>query len=97
MIPEKEGQGVCTALVNASIARITREYEERKLYLVAKKFAVFKNMDFNIIKREEAPSFSECFECPDFQKTCFPKIMVKSLKKIKHLQKYLLRRTLWNE
>lgn len=81
VVPEKEKQGICRALVNASIDRITKEYGERKLYLVAKNADVFKNMGFNIIQREDAPSFSECFDCPDFQKKCFPKIMVKSLKK----------------
>ena len=81
VIPEKQGQGVCTALVNASIDKIIRQYSERKIYLVAKKSNIFKNMGFEIIQREDAPSFSECFNCPDFQKKCFPKIMVKSLKK----------------
>ncbi len=81
VIPEKQGQGVCTALVNASIDKIIREYGERKFYLVAKNSNVFKNMGFEIIQREDAPSFSECFDCPDFQKKCFPEIMVKLLKK----------------
>ena len=35
VILEKEGQGICTALVNASIDKITREYGNQKLYLVA--------------------------------------------------------------
>lgn len=81
VIKEKENQGICTALVNTAIDRIKQEYEDSKFYLVAKNPDVFKSMGFNVIQRGEAPSFSECFSCPDFQKKCFPKIMVKTLKK----------------
>lgn len=81
VIKEREKQGVCTALVNTVIDRIEKEYGDSKFYLVAKNPEVFKSMGFNIIQREEAPSFSECFSCPDFQKKCFPKIMVKTLEK----------------
>ena len=76
-----EKQGICTALVNSAISRIQKEYWDSKFYLVAKNPDVFKNMGFSIIRREEEPSFSECFSCPDFQKKCFPEIMVKTLKK----------------
>lgn len=81
VIKEKENQGICTALVNTAIDRIKQEYEDSKFYLVAKNPDVFKSMGFNVIQRGEAPSFSECFSCPDFQKKCFPEIMVKTLKK----------------
>lgn len=81
VIKEKENQGICTALVNTAINRIEQEYGDSKFYLVAKNPEVFKNMGFNVIQRDEAPSFSECFSCPDFQKKCFPEIMVKILKK----------------
>ena len=81
VVENYEKQGVCTALVNFAISKIKKEYGESKFYLVAKNPEVFKNMGFNIIQREEAPNFSECFSCPDFQKICFPEIMVKTLKK----------------
>lgn len=81
VIKEKENQGICTALVNTAIDRIKQEYEDSKFYLVAKNPDVFKSMGFNVIQRGEAPSFSECFSCPDFSKKCFPEIMVKTLKK----------------
>ncbi len=81
VIPEKENQGICTALVNASIDKIVREYGERNFYLVAKNPNIFKKIGFKVIQRKDAPSFSECFDCPDFQRNCFPEIMVKSLKK----------------
>lgn len=78
---EKEKQGICTALVNTAINRIKQEYGDSNFYLVAKNPDVFKNIGFSIIQREDAPAFSECFSCPDFQKKCFPEIMVKTLKK----------------
>ena len=81
VIKEREKQGVCTSLVNTVIDRIEKEYGDSKFYLVAKNPNVFKGMGFNIIQREEAPNFSECFSCPDFQKKCFPEIMVKTLEK----------------
>lgn len=81
VVEDCEKQGVCTALVNSAINKIQNEDEESKFYLVAKNSDVFKNIGFSIIQREEAPSFSECFSCPDFQKKCFPEIMVKTLKK----------------
>lgn len=81
VIEGKEKQGICKALVNTVIDRIEKEYGDSKFYLVAKNPEVFKNMGFNVIQRDEAPSFSECFTCPDFQKKCFPEIMVKVIKK----------------
>lgn len=81
VIKEKEKQGICTALVNTAINRIKQEYEDSKFYLVAKNPEIFKSTGFEVIQRDEAPSFSECFSCPDFQKKCFPEIMVKVLKK----------------
>ena len=73
VIPVKQGQEVCTALVNASIDKIIKEYGEWKFYLVAKNSNIFKNMGFEIIQREDASSFSECFNCPDSQKNVFQK------------------------
>lgn len=85
VIKEREKQGICTELINTVIDRIEKEYGNSKLYLVAKNSNIFKNMGFDIIQREEAPDFSECFSCPDYQKKCFPKIMVKLLeRKIKN-------------
>ena len=81
VIEKMEGQGICTALVNTAISRIKEEFGDSKIYLVAKNADVFKSMGFNVIQREEAPNFSECFTCPDFQKTCFPEIMIKTLKR----------------
>lgn len=81
VVEGKEKQGICKVLVNAVINRIKQEYGDSKFYLVAKNPEVFKNMGFNVIQRDEAPSFSECFTCPDFQKKCFPEIMVKVIKK----------------
>lgn len=83
VVLDREKQGIGTILVNNAINHIKRQYGERKVYLVAKNPAVFKSIGFNIIQRDEAPSFSECFTCPDFQKSCFPEIMLMDLQKRK--------------
>jgi len=74
-----ENQGIGTKLFQISINRIKESYGNRKIYLVAKIPVFWKNKGFKIITREEAPGFSECFTCEEFQKTCFPEIMLLDL------------------
>ncbi len=81
VVEDMQGRGICKALVQKSIDRILSEFGESEFYLVAKNFEVFQSMGFKIISREEAPSFSECFNCPDFEKICFPKVMKITLTK----------------
>ena len=76
-----ENQGIATKLVEISIDHIKKEYGNRKIYLVAKIPTFWENKGFKIILREEAPSFSECFTCEEYQKTCFPETMLLDLKK----------------
>ncbi len=79
VIPERERQGICTKLVETCFDRIKKDSGGGYIYLVAKNPSVFLGLGFELIKREEAPSFSECFTCPDFQVKCFPKVMLKKL------------------
>jgi N-acetylglutamate synthase-like GNAT family acetyltransferase len=79
VVPNLEGQGIGTTLYNAAIARIKTENPSAKVYLVAKNVMFFKNKGFNIIPRTSAPDFSECFTCPDFQKSCKPEVMLLDL------------------
>lgn len=69
-------------MYNTAINRIKNENSNAKVYLVAKNVAFFKNKGFEIISRDSAPNFSECFTCPDFQKTCNPEIMLLDLSSI---------------
>lgn len=75
-----EKKGIGTKLYNIAIERIKKENPNAKIYLIAKNAEFFLNKGFKIIRREEAPEFSDCFNCPDFQKTCKPKIMLLELK-----------------
>lgn len=83
VLSEKENLGIGTALISTVIERVKQENEntEVKMYLVAKIPDFWKAKGFNIITREEAPGFSECFECPEyFNKTCQPEIMLKKIR-----------------
>jgi len=75
-----EGKGIGTKLYNIAIDRIKQEAPNAKIYLIAKKADFFLNKGFKIIQRKEAPEFSDCFNCPDFQKICNPEIMLLELK-----------------
>lgn len=75
-----EGKGIGTKLYDIAIGRIKQENSNAKIYLVAKNTEFFLKKGFKIIRREEAPEFSDCFNCPDFQKICNPAIMLLELK-----------------
>ena len=75
-----EGKGICRLLVDTVINYIKTEYNGNNLYLVAKNSDIFKNMEFVIIDREDAPDFSRCFTCPKYNKSCFPKIMYRKIR-----------------
>jgi N-acetylglutamate synthase-like GNAT family acetyltransferase len=50
-----------------------------KLFLVARAPGFFAKSGFIAIERAEAPEFFECFNCPQYQKTCHPKVMRKDI------------------
>jgi N-acetylglutamate synthase-like GNAT family acetyltransferase len=50
---------------------------DRKIYTVTKIPDYFKKAGFRKIDRKDAPDFSQCFSCPQYQKDCFPEVMVK--------------------
>lgn len=74
-----EKKGVGTKLYNIALDRIRKENPNAKIYLIAKNAEFFLNKGFKIIGREDAPAFSDCFNCPDFQKICKPEIMLLEL------------------
>lgn len=49
------------------------------IYIVAKVPEFFKKFGFETISREEAPDFSECFNCEQFGAGCEPEVMKLSL------------------
>jgi len=53
-----------------------KEKKASELYLVARAPGFFKTQGFKTVPREDAPNFFECFGCDQYQKTCFPEVMV---------------------
>jgi len=49
------------------------------LYLVARAPGFFSKYGFVPIGRDEAPTFFECFTCPQYGRTCHPEVMRKEL------------------
>lgn len=50
------------------------------LYLVARAPVFFAKHGFTEIDRKDAPEFFECFECPQYQRSCYPKVMKLEIK-----------------
>jgi N-acetylglutamate synthase-like GNAT family acetyltransferase len=79
VLPEFEGQGIGTKLLNVVLNRIS-QLGGSEVYIIAKVPDFFAKNGFKEIKREEAPDFSVCFTCDKYQKKCFPKVMKKEIK-----------------
>jgi N-acetylglutamate synthase-like GNAT family acetyltransferase len=47
----------------------------RELFLVARAPGFFRKQGFVTVPREGAPTFFECFTCPQYNKSCFPEVM----------------------
>ena len=76
--PEYRKSDVGRALLNTALAEI-RERGGSELYLVARAPGFFARNGFLSVERKDAPTFFECFTCPQYQKTCFPEVMKLSL------------------
>lgn len=71
-----ERQKIGTKLTRYLIEFI-KNMNGEEIILNAKDTVFFEKNDFIVIDRNEVPfdAYSYCFECPDYQKKCFPKIM----------------------
>jgi amino-acid N-acetyltransferase len=49
------------------------------LFLVARAPEFFRKHNFQTIEREKGPLFFECYTCPQYNKTCFPEVMKRTL------------------
>lgn len=49
------------------------------LFLVARAPEFFRKHNFHTIEREKGPLFFECYSCSQFNKTCFPEVMKRSI------------------
>lgn len=71
-----ERQHIGTELLNFIVHK-AKEMNADNIILNAKNPVLFEKNGFSIIDKEEVPvdAYSYCFECPDYQVNCFPKIM----------------------
>ena len=71
-----ERQRLGTKLIQHSIELI-KSIGGEEIILNAKNPLFFEKNNFKTIDKTEVPvnAYSYCFECPDYQKNCFPKIM----------------------
>lgn len=66
-------------LLQKSLDRIVSIGNIKQIYIITKEPKFFAKYGFDRIQRKEAPDFSICFQCDQFQKECFPSAMVKRL------------------
>lgn len=74
IVEEYQNKGYGRELLEKAINEI-KNIGEGNIYLVAKNTVFFEKNNFEIIDREEAPSFAFCFVCPQYQIKCFPQAM----------------------
>lgn len=72
--PEYRSAGLGGQLLEILLDEVKRRGGSQ-LYLVARAPGFFAKKDFVAVPRESAPTFFECFGCPQYQKTCFPEVM----------------------
>jgi len=90
----REGRYICDGIATDISVRGTRVGEHMlltmldevrrlggdALYLVARAPGFFTKYGFMSIERDEAPTFFECFSCPQYGKSCHPEVMRLDLK-----------------
>ena len=94
VLAEREGRFICDGIATAPAARglglgarlLNTMLDEAKgrgaeaLYLVARAPGFFAKHGFVEIPREEAPTFFECFSCPQYGAGCNPQVMMREIK-----------------
>ena len=89
VLAKREGRFICDGIATDPKVRGKRigerllllmENEARalgaeSLYLVARAPGFFSKYGFKQISRENAPTFFECFSCPQYGVSCFPEVM----------------------
>ncbi len=73
------GDGWGKKLVETAEDFLRRQTLSTELFLVTKVPPFFSGLSYQVISREEAPDFSECFTCPRYQVSCFPQVMKKKI------------------
>ena len=72
--PSVRGKRVGEAMLLAMLDEV-RGLGGEEIYLVARAPGFFSKYGFMSIGRDEAPTFFECFSCPQYGQTCHPEVM----------------------
>ena len=68
------GRGWGRRLLDTALRHARRE-NAHEIYTVTKVPAFFRKSGFQSIRRDDAPDFSQCFTCRQYQVDCFPDVM----------------------
>lgn len=74
-------KGYGRMLLQRALDRIELLENNKQVYVITKEPAFFAKYGFVPIQRTDAPDFSICFQCDQFQKKCFPVAMTKKLQR----------------
>lgn len=72
--PMYRKMGLASILLKKAVEEV-KALGGTKLYLVARAPEFFRKNGFITVERENAPSFVECFECPQYGGKCHPEVM----------------------
>ncbi|MCL2110963.1 MAG: GNAT family N-acetyltransferase [Clostridiales bacterium] len=76
--PDMRGRGIGARLLSLMVDE-ARAHGGDALYLVARAPGFFAKHGFAPVSRDEAPTFFECFVCPQYGESCHPEVMCLSL------------------
>ncbi len=77
-VPEHRDKRIASRLMKLAADEV-KARKGNKIYLVAKVPGFFKKLGFDAIDFEDVPLLFDCRSCPQFQKTCFPNVMMLTL------------------
>ncbi|MDR2089238.1 MAG: GNAT family N-acetyltransferase [Clostridiales Family XIII bacterium] len=72
--PEYRAHRLGTKLLALAVDE-TKARGGRELFLVARAPEFFRKQGFVTVSRDGAPTFFECFSCPQYNESCFPEVM----------------------
>ncbi len=78
VIPGHRHKKIASRLMNLALEEVKKRKGER-VYLVAKAPEFFKKIGFKVIEFKDVTKLFDCRSCPQFQKSCFPEVMMLTL------------------
>ena len=74
IVEKRRGEKLGEELLIFAIERI-KEYEAKRIYLVAKVPKFFEKYGFKYVVEDEVPPLFHCLTCDQYNVTCFPRVM----------------------